>query len=119
MIDLDEVFERVDLAIPPVGSPDPDEKGVQANKILLNSLLKDLITRIFSAGTTGPRGYSNYELAQSIGFDGTLEEYLDSLKGKDGQIRYIGNGPPPDIIVGSRVGDNYLDRETGIIYELE
>lgn len=30
----------------------------------------------------GPRGYSAYELACQNGFEGTLEEYLESLKGK-------------------------------------
>lgn len=32
----------------------------------------------------GPRGYSNYELAQQAGFTGTLEDYLASLKGEQG-----------------------------------
>lgn len=33
----------------------------------------------------GPRGYNNYELAQQAGFTGTLEEYLGSLKGDPGK----------------------------------
>ncbi|MBE2259276.1 MAG: hypothetical protein IAE88_10495 [Rhodobacteraceae bacterium] len=37
--------------------------------------------------------------------------------GKPGQIRFTGNGSP-GVIVGSTPGDQYLDRNTGDIYEL-
>ena len=37
------------------------------------------------ASLKGERGYSNYELAQQAGFTGTLEEYLESLRGKQGE----------------------------------
>lgn len=33
----------------------------------------------------GPRGYSNYELAVKNGFVGTEQEYLESLKGLQGE----------------------------------
>ena len=36
----------------------------------------------------GPRGYSVYELACQAGFTGTLEEYLQSLKGEPGKSAY-------------------------------
>lgn len=36
-------------------------------------------------------------------------------EGDPGQIRFTGNGEPTTII-GSRIGDTYLDLDTGIIY---
>ena len=36
----------------------------------------------------GPRGYSVYELACQAGFTGTLDEYLASLKGEPGKSAY-------------------------------
>ena len=38
--------------------------------------------------------------------------------GKDGQIRFTGNGPPPAVIVGSEPGDTYLDLMAGDTYKL-
>lgn len=35
-------------------------------------------------GTQGPRGYSAYEIAIQNGFEGTEQEWLDSLVGEDG-----------------------------------
>ena len=40
----------------------------------------------------GKDGKSAYELAVQEGFRGTLAEWLDSLKGKPGEIRYRGGG---------------------------
>lgn len=37
--------------------------------------------------------------------------------GKDGQIRYTGNGPP-GVIVGAEPGDTYMDLITGDIFKL-
>lgn len=39
--------------------------------------------------------------------------------GKDGQIRFTGNGAPPTVIVGAAPGDTYMDLLTGDIYKLE
>ena len=36
------------------------------------------------ASLKGERGYNNYELAQQAGFTGTLEEYLESMRGPKG-----------------------------------
>lgn len=41
------------------------------------------------------------------------------LPGRDGQIRFTGQGPPPPVIAGAQPGDTYLDVESGIIYRLE
>lgn len=39
--------------------------------------------------------------------------------GADGQPRFAGDGPPPEVIVGARpFVDQYLDRLTGLIYAL-
>lgn len=37
------------------------------------------------ASLKGERGYNNYELAQQAGFEGTLEEYLESMRGPAGE----------------------------------
>ena len=43
---------------------------------------------------------------------------IQGPRGKDGQIRFTGNGPPPAVIVGSEPGDIYLDLITGDTYKL-
>lgn len=42
----------------------------------------------------------------------------DGRDGLNGQPRYQGFGPPPDVIVGSNPGDLYFDRSTGDLYQL-
>lgn len=42
---------------------------------------------------------------------------VDGTDGKDGQIRFVGNGAP-GTVVGASPGDQYLDRDTGDIYAL-
>jgi hypothetical protein len=34
------------------------------------------------------------------------------------KLRFIGDGPPPPYIEGAQPGDQYIDRETGILYQL-
>lgn len=43
---------------------------------------------------------------------------IQGPRGKDGQIRFTGNGPPPAVIIGSEPGDTYLDLITGDTYKL-
>lgn len=43
---------------------------------------------------------------------------IQGPRGKDGQIRFTGNGPPPAVIVGSEPGDIYLDLIAGDTYKL-
>ena len=43
---------------------------------------------------------------------------IQGPRGKDGQIRFTGNGPPPAVIVGSEPGDIYLDLLAGDTYKL-
>ena len=45
----------------------------------------------------GPRGYSNYELAKQHGFEGTEEEYLESIKGEPGTTNYLDSINKPSI----------------------
>lgn len=40
------------------------------------------------------------------------------VPGKDGQIRFTGEGEPPTLIVGATPGDTYLDLTTGDVYKL-
>lgn len=52
-----------------------------------------------------------------------VAEAIDAIEltpgppGKDGQIRYTGNGPP-GVIVGAEPGDTYIDLLTGDIFKL-
>lgn len=38
--------------------------------------------------------------------------------GKPGQPRFVGNGPPPDVILGAEPGDSYVDLTNGTTYHL-
>lgn len=74
------------------------------------------------SGSPGADGLSAYEVAVANGFIGNESQWLESLKGEpgdDGQSiwDYEGDGPP-GLIVGSVVGERYLDRLTGVIYTL-
>ena len=42
--------------------------------------------RVGSAVVSGPRGYSAYEIAKQNGFEGTEQEWLNSLVGPQGEI---------------------------------
>lgn len=46
--------------------------------------IDDYIDELKSGGTQGPPGKSAYEIAVENGFEGTEQEWLESLKGKDG-----------------------------------
>ena len=45
----------------------------------------------------GPRGYSNYDLAVQNGFSGSVEDYLESLKGEPGVTKYVDLPDKPSI----------------------
>lgn len=47
--------------------------------------IDDYIEELKSGGTQGPPGKSAYEIAVENGFEGTEQEWLESLKGKDGR----------------------------------
>lgn len=44
----------------------------------------------FSNSVSGKNGKSAYEIAVSLGFEGTEAEWIESLKGTDGQTPHIG-----------------------------
>lgn len=46
-----------------------------------------------------------------------IEEYIGSLLSSGGSI-HVGDGPPPYFIHGARIGDVYIDTETGDLYRL-
>lgn len=62
----------------------------------------------------GREGLSAYELAVSHGFDGTLTEWLDSIRGIDGTRWYVTDGAP-SISLGV-AGDFAIDRTTTRYY---
>lgn len=77
------------------------------------------------ASSAGPRGESAYQVAVDNGFVGTQDDWLDTLIGPagpsggyTGTAWWYGEGVP-GTIVGSKVGDFYLDTETGVVYEME
>lgn len=47
--------------------------------------IDDYIEELKSGGTQGPPGKSAYEIAVENGFEGTEQEWLESLKGQDGK----------------------------------
>lgn len=56
-------------------------------------------------GDQGPRGKSAYELAQDSGYSGTLAEWLDSLKGIDGDDGSHGTSVSVDEVRAMIVGE--------------
>ena len=86
-------------------------------------------------GLPGDDGESAYQIAVDNGFVGTQAAWLASLVGPAGPSGsgggsapsvgtpqstswFYGQGPPPTLVVGSKLGDFYLDTTTGTIYEL-
>lgn len=67
-------------------------------------------------GERGPKGDPGLPGTGSPGAEGPAGPAGPS--GADGQPRFTGEGPPPDVIVGARPGDAYLDTTTGGIYRL-
>lgn len=63
-------------------------------------------TQIGTTGVQGPRGERG------------RDAHMQGPPGKDGQIRFTGNGPPPAVIVGAEPGDTYMDLLTGNVYKL-
>lgn len=66
-------------------------------------------------GPPGPQGADGY-----IGKDG--EQGPPGPPGPqgppDGVNWFFGDGPPPDPVIGARVGDKYMDNLSGAIYTL-
>jgi len=62
----------------------------------------------------GDTGQSAYELAVQLGFEGTKEEWIASLHGKDGSAWFSGSGEPN---IDAAPGSYYLDLVTGDIYK--
>lgn len=59
----------------------------------------------------GPEGLSAYEVAEGAGFVGTVDEWLESLKGADGiGLQILGSFPNPSYLPdeGNKPGDCYI-----------
>lgn len=84
-------------------------------------------------GAGGADGKSAYELAVENGFEGTLEDWLDSLKGADGAngengqggidgtVWFTGRGLPTateqtENLKGAKKGDFYINLNTNTVY---
>ena len=55
-----------------------------------------------------------YQLAVSSGYEGSYEEWLDSIRGENGSMILFGEGAPSSNI--GKTGDGYLDTSTWDIY---
>lgn len=55
-----------------------------------------------------------YQLAVSSGYEGSYEEWLDSIRGENGSIILFGEGAPSSNI--GKTGDGYLDTSTWDVY---
>ena len=86
---------NVPKAVP--AQPEPIPEGDRGNLVAGDNitLTGNLTGRLIGAGNVvisatgggggqGPRGYSAYEIAVQQGFTGTVEEWLESLKGEQG-----------------------------------
>lgn len=61
-------------------------------------------------------------VVRAEGMSGSAATVVDVSTGsrlRTGERWWQGEGPPPELIVGSRVGDMYWDTVTGNVYELD
>lgn len=63
----------------------PNQLGAQRLALIISQAINNGISSGFTRSVNGKNGLSAYEVAQKNGFSGTEQEWLDSLKGKDGQ----------------------------------
>ena len=74
---------------------------VKNNQKILGKLVTSKAVQI--PGPPGPTGMSAYELAVENGFEGTVEEWLESLEGPTGPKGdsgiYIGENPSEDALI--------------------
>ncbi|MDJ0023100.1 hypothetical protein QM543_07365 [Pantoea eucrina] len=123
----------------PIKLPDAEEIAsdvtgdVMGRKISINQLtgMSDTVNDVLHAKTPkdvrdaagiqesqiavkGDAGQSAYELSAQLGFQGSKEEWIASLHGKDGSVWYSGRGEP---VNNADPNSYYLDLETGDIYK--
>lgn len=91
----------------PITDPDNDEVKLTLHDVLTDVLNGDFAKYLALTGLKEPtleeelrhleeKAISAYEIALENGFEGTAEEWLDSLRGKDGKNAvYIGEGDMP------------------------
>ena len=58
--------------------------------------------------------YQIYDLAVSAGYEGTYEEWLGTIKGRDGASLLYGNGAPSSDL--GKTGDSYIDLDSWDFY---
>ncbi|MBQ1211986.1 MAG: hypothetical protein IIX69_01055, partial [Clostridia bacterium] len=92
----------------PITDPDNDEVKLTLHDVLTDVLNGDFAKYLALTGLKEPtleeelrhieeKAISAYEIAFKNGFEGTAEEWLDSLRGKDGKNAvYIGEGDMPE-----------------------
>lgn len=65
--------------------------------------------------TTDNRKYEIYQLAQAAGYNGTYDDWLESIRGNDGSMIYSGEGIPENSL--GKEQDLYLDLLTLDLYQ--
>lgn len=92
-----------------------------------NVVVGNIIAGVPQSGGAGADGKSAYEIAVEKGFEGTEEEWLESLKGTDGETVNAWVGDAPEIYhIGKNIldlskiirsGDGNIDAKTGEVVD--
>lgn len=62
----------------------PNQLGAQRLALIISQAINNGISSGFTRSVNGKNGLSPYQIAQKNGFEGSEQEWLESLKGKDG-----------------------------------
>ena len=81
---------------------------------LLEAVQDGRNVRLKASDVKGRDGLSAYELALRYGFEGTLSEWFDSIKGARGTSWHVFDGLPQPLV--GTIGDFGIDRTTGRYY---
>ena len=118
------VFMGVVTTLPPVA-------GVGTNEVYFKYNAQDQATHFHTVvngawvdhgNFQGPRGFSAYEIAQQLGFVGTIEEYEASIHGQDGiGLTILGSLPGTEFLPteGMNSGDTYIILEKMYVWDTE
>lgn len=121
-VDYIQVQNLIDQAVAKIASNTPNRVviGIEQNfgdavivysdgtRQVITDVLTPALTVYQGGGGGGPAGLSAYQIAIRNGFQGSEQQWLDSLKGEyqppeDGSIQYSTEGQIDSVTIGSRV----------------